>query len=348
MTSECDYRINLTCTNNICTCTTGYNYDATYPNVGVTGLCKPAGTYLDPCSSNDTCSASQNLFCNGSSSGVCLCDLSWSYWDGITCASKLSIGGQCSTNTHCMASKLLFCSNYTQSAGTCDCDKNHYWNETCMPKLLYAVNCSSNYFCDDNRGLLCRGLSGSLAMFQKCDCYNNSYTWDSLYINRSQTCIQKLGYNTSTCYGQLECEDFNYLACVSGVCLCNYTDYYDGSRCQPKRTYLDPCNYTYFCKDYDPVNLVCRIGPAGSLQCVCNISAYWENCTQRCVTAKKVPTITLSVRSGIRLFFLDLRAMYSVRQLYEQRMRSKCKSTMHQRYSYPNIEFNWMVVCLSR
>ena len=294
--------MNLTCLSGVCTCGSGYNYDATVTSGGVTGLCKPAGTYLDPCTTSTPCSASQSLYCNGTTGGLCLCNTSWSYWDGLTCASKLTIGGQCSTHTHCKASDGLFCSNYTQSVGTCDCDKEYYWNETCTAKLLYGANCSSNYLCNDNRGLQCQGLGG--IMFQKCDCYNNSYTWNSLYVVQSYPkCMKKLSYNVSGCNGQAECEDFNYLSCVSGVCICNITDYWDGSRCQSKRNYLDPCNYTYFCKDYNPINLICATGPSGSMQCVCNSSAYWENCTQRCVISKKVRPYTSLLSEEVPLVY---------------------------------------------
>jgi hypothetical protein len=261
---------------------------------GGAGYCTPAATYLQNCTIALQCSASQNLYCDYSfygganTSGICLCNSSWSYWDGITCASKLSIGGECSSNTQCIAADGLFCSNYTQSLGTCDCDKNNFWNNTCSTKLWYNESCSSSYYCDDNRGLQCQGLGG--IMFEKCDCYNTSFIWDSLYIARSYTCILKLGNNVTTCYGNLECQDFNYLICNNGTCGCNYTDYWDGSRCQPKRNYTDPCNGTYECRDYSPVDLICIFGTTVPpvLQCLCNATSYWEQCVQACIVSKKV------------------------------------------------------------
>ena len=293
-TQQCDYRGNYTCVNNLCSCASGLNYDSSIATGGIFGACKPAGTYLDPCSSILPCSASQNLFCdltvpNGVFPGTCLCNSSWSFWDGLTCASKLSIGGQCSLNTHCISANGLFCSNYTQSLGTCDCDKYFYWNGTCTAKLWYNQSCSSSYVCDDNGGLQCQGLGGS--MFQKCDCFNNSYAWDSLYVtNQSHKCIPKKTYGVSTCFGDLECEDFNYLVCNNGTCGCVLIDYWDGTRCQPKRNYTDPCSTTTQCRDFNPVNLICRFGTTVPpvLQCLCNSTSYWEDCTQRCTVSKKV------------------------------------------------------------
>ena len=294
-TSQCDYRVNLTCVSGTCTCAAGQNYNPSTNSSGVLGACTSAAGYLQNCSVNFTCSTSQNLYCDltfygsANTSGVCLCNTSWSYWDGLTCASKLSIGGKCTSNTNCISSAGLFCSNYTQSIGECDCDQNHFWNFTCLPKQYYNTTCPSSYVCDDNRGLQCQGSGGS--MFLKCDCYNSSYIWDSLYVtNRSYTCIPKLSYGQSSCFGDLECEDFNYLVCNNGTCGCSYLDYYDGSRCQPKRNYTEPCNYTYYCRDFNPVNLVCRLGATVPpvLQCLCNLSSYWEPCTQQCTVAKKV------------------------------------------------------------
>ncbi len=262
---------------------------------GVMGACTPAAGYLQNCSVSFTCSTSQNLYCDlsyygGSSSiGVCLCNSSWAYWDGSTCATLLSIGGECTSTSHCITSAGLFCSNYTQSLGTCDCDQYHFWNYTCIAKQWYNTSCTTSYVCDDNRGLQCQGLGGS--MFEKCDCYNTSFIWDSLYVtNRSHTCIEKLGYGLSPCFGNLECQDFNYLYCNNGTCGCNYVDYYDGARCQPKRNYTDPCANTTQCRDFNPVDLICQWGDTvpPALQCLCNITSYWEVCTQRCTTSKSV------------------------------------------------------------
>ncbi|UJR31360.1 hypothetical protein I4U23_018854 [Adineta vaga] len=276
-TSNCDYRRNLTCLNNLCLCAPGKNYDSTIVSNGVTGVF-----------------TSQNLYCDFSyygganTTGICLCNNSWSYWDGLICTRKLSVGGECSNNTQCISSDGLFCSNYSQSIGTCDCDKNHYWNNTCVQKKWFNESCSTSYICDDNRGLQCQGTGG--ALFEKCDCYNISFIWDSLYVtNRSQTCIKKLTNDQSTCYGDLECEDFNYLVCTNGTCKCEYIDYWDGSRCQAKRNYTNPCDNTTQCRDFSPVDLICRPGPTASnaLQCLCSLTSYWEDCLQACVVSKK-------------------------------------------------------------
>ena len=288
-TSQCDYRISLTCVNNLCQCGSSQNYNPSIPS------CVAAAGYLDNCTSLVQCSASQSLYCDYSVygglnlTGQCLCNSSWSYWDGLTCASKLSIGGVCSSNTNCIASAGLFCSNYSQSAGTCDCDKNHFWNSSCIPKQWYNTSCETHYVCDDNRGLNCPGVGA--AMFQRCDCYNTSYIWDSLYVNnRSYTCIPKLSNGQGPCFGDLECQDFNYLQCNNGTCGCNYIDYWDGDRCQPKRNYTDPCDNITQCRDFNPVNLICRMGSTvpPALQCLCNITSFWEDCQQACVVSKQV------------------------------------------------------------
>ncbi len=298
-TSQCDYRISLTCSNNLCLCSSGYNYNPTINSGGVMGACLPAAGYLQNCTVSFTCSTSQNLFCNlsyyggANTSGICLCNSSWSYWDGTTCASKLSIGGKCANDTQCITSSGLFCSNYTQSVGQCDCSESYFWNYTCILKQWYNTTCSSSYVCDDNRGLFCQGAGNS--MFEKCDCYNSSYIWDSLYVNRSDTCILKLSNGQTTCYGNLECQDFNYLVCNSGTCGCAYTDYWDGSRCQPKRNYTDPCVATYQCRDFNPVDLICIMGSTvpPALQCLCNSSSYWDTCLQAC-----------TVSQGVRIYYV--------------------------------------------
>lgn len=294
--SECDYRVNMVCTNSLCTCASGKNFDSSLSVDGSAGYCVDASGYRENCTAVLTCSTSQSLYCDYtfygvSTVGICLCNDSWSYWDGLICSSKLTLGGECSNDTHCISAKGLFCSNYTLTRNQCDCDKNHYWNETCILKQEYNTTCSSTYVCDDNRGLQCQGLGGS--MFLKCDCYNTSYIWDSLYTNRNHKCIPKLSMNQTTCYGDLECEDYNYLSCVNGTCKCAYTDYWDGNRCQPKRNYTDPCtgsSTTYECRDFSPVNLICRLGDTvpPAYQCLCNTTSYWELCNQRCVVAKKV------------------------------------------------------------
>jgi hypothetical protein len=294
-TSQCDYRINLVCLNNLCLCTGNQNYDPTINSGGVMGYCVPAAGYLDNCSNSILCSSAQNLYCDYSYygglniTGVCLCNSSWLYWDGMTCTSKLSIGGACSSNIQCIAVEGLFCSNYTQSLGTCDCDQYHFWNDTCIVKQWYNTSCTSTYVCDDNRGLQCQGLGGS--MFEKCDCYNASYIWDSLYVtNRSYTCILKLSDSESPCFGNLECQDFNYLQCNNGTCGCNYVDYWDGARCQPKRNYTDPCANTTQCRDFSPVNLICRLPLTGPqiLECLCSITSFWDVCLQACIVSKQV------------------------------------------------------------
>jgi len=293
-TSQCDYRIGLTCINNLCLCASDQSYDAAINSGGVMGSCVPAAGYLQNCSAILQCSASVNLYCDFSYygglnlTGICLCNNSWSFWDGLTCADKLTIGGACTDDTECMASADLFCSNYTQSIGTCDCDKNHFWNSTCIIKQWYNTSCSSSYVCDDNRGLQCQGLGGS--MFEKCDCYNETYIWDSLYINRSDTCILRLTNGQSTCYGDLECQVYNYLQCNSGTCGCSSINYWDGARCQVKRNYTDPCSNTTECRDFNPVDLICRLGSTvpQTLQCLCNITSFWDDCLQACVTTKEV------------------------------------------------------------
>ncbi|CAF4609001.1 unnamed protein product, partial [Rotaria socialis] len=164
----------------------------------------------------------------------------------------------------------------------------HYWNGTCSLKLWYNVSCTSSYVCDDNRGLQCQGLGG--IMFQRCDCYNTSYIWDSLYITRQDKCMLKLGYNQSTCYGNLECQDYNYLVCNGTKCDCLYTAYWDGTVCQPKRNYTDPCSFTYQCRDFGPVNLICIMGTTVPpvLQCLCNATSFWDDCQQACIVSKKI------------------------------------------------------------
>jgi hypothetical protein len=250
---------------------------------------------LENCTASLECSTSENLYCDygyyggANTTGICLCNTSWQFWDGSVCATKLTIGGECTSNTECNSANGLFCSNYTQSVGTCDCDKNHFWNTTCIIKQWFNTSCTSGYVCDDNRGLLCQSTGG--ALFQKCDCYNTSFIWNSLYVaNGSNMCVLKLGNGQSVCYGDLDCQDFNYLYCYNNTCRCSYDAYWDGTRCQPKRNYTDPCDNTTECRDFAPVDLICRAGPSasGALQCLCNITSYWEACLQACTTSKKV------------------------------------------------------------
>ncbi|CAF0997479.1 unnamed protein product [Adineta steineri] len=293
-TSNCDFRKGLICSNNLCTCLSTQNYDSTIVDTGgVFGACTAAATYLDNCTSIIKCSASAGLYCDythyasTNTTGVCNCNSSTSFWDGLECASKLSIGGECTTSTECNSGDGLFCSNYTQSLGTCDCDKNHFWNYTCIIKQWYNTTCPSSYVCDDNRGLFCQPTGGSF--FLKCDCFNSSFIWDSLYVtNRSHICVLKMGYGASTCFGDLECQDQNYLKCFNGTCLCTYDHYYNGILCTPKLNYTDPCQNSTMCRDFAPVNLVCRAGPTAShaLQCLCNITSYWSDCLQACIVSK--------------------------------------------------------------
>jgi hypothetical protein len=134
-------------------------------------------------------------------------------------------------------------------------------------------------------------------MFEKCDCYNESFIWDSLYVtNRSYTCIPRLSDGQSPCFGDLECQIYKYLQCNNGTCGCDYTAYWDGNLCQLKRNYTDLCVNTTECRDFSPVDLICRYGTSvpPALQCLCATNAYWDACLQACVTSKYVRIIYFS------------------------------------------------------
>ncbi|CAF1459617.1 unnamed protein product, partial [Didymodactylos carnosus] len=206
-----------------------------------------------------------------------------------------TIGGSCQSNNTCIVASTygLECSGYTTTNQTCDCLSTAYWNTTteqCTVKQLYNTSCATSYVCDESRGLQCQGLGN--ALYEKCDCYNATYVWDSLYVTKNQTCIVKKTNLQTGCSGDLECQDFNYLVCSTNtstntsVCQCVYTDYWDGSRCQAKLNYTQPCTNTTMCRDFYPVLLQCRSG-----QCLCESLPtyyYWSDCLQNCITAKQV------------------------------------------------------------
>lgn len=98
--------------------------------------------------------------------------------------------------------------------------------------------------------------------------------------------------NHMKCNNNIERDDFNCLACINGTCTCPLPYYLDGSQCSLKRNYTEPCNSTDHCRDFNPVNLVCRLGSTipPALQCLCNLTSFWEPCLQQCTTSKRVNT----------------------------------------------------------
>lgn len=79
--------------------------------------------------------------------------------------------------------------------------------------------------------------------------------------------------------------------------ICDYISYRNGSQCQPKKNYTDSCSDTYECRDFDSVNLVCRVMPIVPpiFHCLCNSTSFWEPCLDRCITTKKVSVSELVI-----------------------------------------------------
>ena len=201
--------------------------------------------------------------------------------------------GECSTNTSvcvinsCCASRkvclplqwISLCSSLNATRST--------------PKLWYNDTCFTSSYCDESRGLDCDGLGGRF--FQRCNCYNNTFIWDAIYtyVNRTFTCVPKKRFNQTGCVGDLECDDAVYLICNNGTCECAHDDYWDGSRCQIKRNYTEPCTNSSECRDFSPVNLVCRNGTTSpsTPSCLCPVAPgvwYWNECLQQCAIAHSV------------------------------------------------------------
>lgn len=352
-TTQCDYRVGLVCANNVCACPPGKAHDPTITSIG---FCVPAVSYNQNCSNSSLCSSADNLYCDYTATGnlsygVCACNVSWSFWEGSVCRSQLSIGANCLDNTHCSVADGLICSTYPQSVGTCDCPQDRYWNNGCILKQWYNTSCLSSYVCDDYRGLTCQGLG--TAMFQRCDCTHTNLMWDSVYRNRTFSCVPKKSFYQA-CDGDLECQETNYLSCKNGTCNCNYTDYWDGRLCQVKRTFADPCSSTYECKDYAPIYLTCQVVLPGYwiTECLCPTHLYWDHCLQRCVFSKQVQsslsffvTSEKAQTNGNHCCLLDVRRVFARIELFSLRMRSSGELRMREQSQCTK---HWMVVSISR
>lgn len=96
-----------------------------------------------------------------------------------------------------------------------------------------------------------------------------------------------------------------YLACINGTCTCPLPYYLSANQCLPKRMFTDPCNSTFHCQDFNPFNLICRYGSTipPVLQCLCNVTSYWEPCFQQCARSKRVKTSSA--------YFFSITSMFS-------------------------------------
>ncbi|CAF1651266.1 unnamed protein product, partial [Didymodactylos carnosus] len=110
--------------------------------------------------------------------------------------------------------------------------------------------------------------------------------WDSWSVNKTFNCVAKVGRG-GPCSSSYECQDYNYLSCISGTCGCTQYQYYDNvSSCEPKLNYSYPCAGTYQCRNWTSgPNLQCIFG--GSVyQCLCLSSQYYDYCLDMCVAVK--------------------------------------------------------------
>lgn len=68
--------------------------------------------------------------------------------------------------------------------------------------------------------------------------YTNYWTG---FLNNTYSgyCTPKISYGTTSfnCTTTYQCQDYNYVTCISGQCTCSIYQYWDGTLCEPRLNY---------------------------------------------------------------------------------------------------------------
>ncbi len=112
---------------------------------------------------------------------------------------------------------------------------------------------------------------------QQCECNSSQYfdyCADYCYPVKSwlQTC------NSSSCYATSMCDQTKALSCISGVCNCSITQWWNSTTCLNKGTYLDSCTtgQNFQCQEYNLLSCIAS-------QCNCGSNFYWSSGSNYCM-----------------------------------------------------------------
>jgi hypothetical protein len=205
---------------------------------------------------------------------MCDCNMT-SYWDGITCATRLAPNVSCSYVYQCQAN--LTCIVNETSIGifsdVCRCPLGSYYvaGSGCVPSKNYTVPCAGSYQCYELAPLSCRFndtgltcLDSSVNPLPACDCSDNYY-----FNTTSQLCLPFLNQNDA-CTDTCQCSQ--PYECISSICQC--TNFYSSiyQTCVQYLTYGDQCSNSTQCSATPNALMICKNGGT----CGCNSTGFWD------------------------------------------------------------------------
>ncbi|CAL8083455.1 unnamed protein product [Orchesella dallaii] len=157
---------------------------------------------------------------------------------------------------------------------------NNISGEGDFAKRGYGEPCTCDLDCNFGRWLICQN--------GYCNCAKKSFVFDytrqTCVVRLSEKCFEiaqeYIDYNPKDLPPTIRCVEGAFCSMsAGGVCACNTYGYYqslDGTTCQRKKNYGQPCTRGLECKSD-----VCS-GPDG--KCICNIGEFYHKRRKRCVS----------------------------------------------------------------
>lgn len=142
----------------------------------------------------------------------------------------------CVDSDGCDPTKSLKCQVYgdLDNLYSCVCNDSLFWNgSTCVPQNLFNVTCTSSIQCRSDLGLSCN-LTQS-----QCVCNSSSF-WNSTRLS----CQSKPAFGSYCLNPTVPCDQNLGFYCISNMCGCNSTYFYDGSKCGNR--FFDFCELLCF------------------------------------------------------------------------------------------------------
>jgi hypothetical protein len=204
---------------------------------------------------------------------MCDCNMS-SYWDGVTCVSRLAANVSCSFEYQCQTGFTCIVNETDIGifSDVCRCPLGSYYGSGnyCIASINYTQPCVGSYQCYEYAPLSCRYIDSGLTCLDTstyslpaCDCQDNYY-----YNTTTGICIAQLS-RFATCDNYCECTP--PYVCVSGQCNC--PSYYSSlnATCVDNLRYGDQCSNASDCEATPNVFMTCVSGTCG-----CNSTGFWN------------------------------------------------------------------------
>ncbi|CAF1005154.1 unnamed protein product [Rotaria sordida] len=286
--NDCLASQNLVCAttgvwNRTCACPTNYYWNTS------TSLCVIKKLWYQPCASSYECYDGGYLSCQPNAAlntTVCDCTNYTDYWTGFLsntysdyCTPKINYGVPsftCTSSYQCRDYNYITC-----NSGQCTCTTYQYWDGImCEARLNYSYPCNSTSMCRNwasgpNLQCLTPPSGGSTT---QCLCTSTEY-----YDYCLDRCYSAIGYqlscSTSSCYATSMCDQTKSLSCISNICNCTNTQWWNTASCVAKGTYSASCTIgqNYQCQEYNLLSCI------GSL-CQCSSVMYWSSSSNYCLS----------------------------------------------------------------